>query len=113
MWFNKLKNSFFNEISSLLRKDSIIIADDGGHLTWAIHSIKVKKGQRLFSAFGNSPMGYAFPASLGASIALNKKNLVHAYGPKKKVIIMPIKKTIENLSLKNNLKILAIKRPIS
>jgi acetolactate synthase-1/2/3 large subunit len=30
----------------------------------------------LFSAFGNSPMGYAFPASIGASIALNKKRII-------------------------------------
>ena len=67
---------FFNEISYLLRKDSIIIADDGGHLTWAIQSIKVKKGQRLFSAFGNSPMGYAFPAAIGASILKKKSKVV-------------------------------------
>ena len=63
---------FFAEISKLLNNKSVIIADDGGHLTWAIQSFKVKKGQKLFSAFGNSPMGYAFPASIGASI-LNKK----------------------------------------
>ena len=61
---------------------------------------KIKKGDLIFWT------GHV-------AIALNKKNLVHAYGPKKKVIIMPIKKTIENLLLKNNLKILAIKRPIS
>ena len=67
---------FFNEISHLLKKDSIIIADDGGHLTWAIQSIKVKKGQRLFSAFGNSPMGYAFPAAIGASILKNKSKVI-------------------------------------
>ena len=30
----------------------------------------------MFSAFGNSPMGYAFPASIGASIALNKKRII-------------------------------------
>ena len=67
---------FFNEISSLLRNDSIIIADTGGHLTWAIQSIKVKKGQRFISAFGNSPMGYALPAAIGASILKNKSKVV-------------------------------------
>ena len=36
-------------------------------------SSKSSKKQRLFSAFGNSPMGYAFPASIGASIALKKR----------------------------------------
>ena len=44
------------------------------------------------------------------AIALNKKLLVHAYGPKKKVLIMPILKTIDLLQ-KKNLRILSIKRP--
>ena len=46
------------------------------------------------------------------AIAINQKSLVHAYGPKKRVIIMPIKKTINILLKKNNLKVLAIKRPL-
>ena len=46
------------------------------------------------------------------AIILNKKKLVHAYGPMKKVVIMPIQKTIKILLQKNNLKVLAIKRPI-
>ena len=63
-------------LSKYLHKDDIIVADDGAHLTWAIQSLKVLKQQRLFSAFGNSPMGYAFPAAIGASIALNKKKVI-------------------------------------
>ena len=34
------------------------------------------KGQKLFSAFGNSPMGYAFPASICASIVTKKGKIV-------------------------------------
>ena len=41
-----------------------------------MQSFKVKLGQRIFSAFGNSPMGYSFPAAIGASIALNKKRII-------------------------------------
>ena len=67
---------FFGELSNLLNNKSTIIADDGGHLTWAIQAFKVKKGQKLFSAFGNSPMGYAFPASIGASILGNKSKII-------------------------------------
>lgn len=67
---------FMEVLSQSLKKDDVIIADDGAHLTWAIQGLKVVKKQRLFSAFGNSPMGYAFPASLGASIALNKKKII-------------------------------------
>jgi len=67
---------FFGELSNLLNNKSIIVADDGGHLTWAIQAFKIKKGQKLFSAFGNSPMGYAFPAAIGASILKNKSKII-------------------------------------
>ena len=67
---------FTNYLSKILNKKDIIIADDGGHLTWTIQSFKVKEGQKLFSAFGNSPMGYALPASIGASIVKNKSRVI-------------------------------------
>ena len=67
---------FMEKLSKHLREDDVIVADDGAHLTWAIQSLKVRKKQRLFSAFGNSPMGYAFPAAIGASIVLNKKKII-------------------------------------
>jgi len=67
---------FMDRLSNKLNKKDIIVTDDGGHLTWTIQAFKIKKGQRLFSAFGNSPMGYAFPAALGASIANKKKRII-------------------------------------
>ena len=36
------------ELSKILTSKDIIIADDGGHLTWTLQSFKVKKGQKLF-----------------------------------------------------------------
>lgn len=79
--FNEDKNFvnpyiFVEELSKLLNKNDIIIPDDGGHLTWFMQAFKTKLGQRVFSAFGNSPMGYSFPASIGASIAKNKKRVI-------------------------------------
>jgi acetolactate synthase-1/2/3 large subunit len=67
---------FMEKLSNFLKKDEVVITDDGAHLTWTIQALKVLKNQRLFSSFGNSPMGYAFPASIGASIALNKKRII-------------------------------------
>ena len=67
---------FIERLSNKLNRNDIIITDDGGHLTWTIQAFKVKKGQRVFSAFGNSPMGYAFPAAIGASFANNKKRII-------------------------------------
>ncbi len=65
-----------HELSKKLNSKDIIIADDGGHLTWTMQAFKVKIGQKLFSAFGNSPMGYALPASIGASIIKNKSRII-------------------------------------
>ena len=67
---------FVEALSDILNKNDIVIPDDGGHLTWFMQAFKTKLGQRIFSAFGNSPMGYSFPASIGASIAKNKKRVI-------------------------------------
>ncbi len=44
------------------------------------------------------------------AIALSKNKLIHAYGPLKKVLIMPIKKTIDRIHKTANLKIVGIRR---
>ena len=44
------------------------------------------------------------------AICLNSTKLIHAYGPKKKVIIMPIKKTIYQIEKTVNLKVKKISR---
>jgi hypothetical protein len=44
------------------------------------------------------------------AIALNNKKLVHAFGPKKKVVIMGIKETVKKIYLKSKLPLLCIKR---
>ena len=67
---------FIEILSEELKKNDIIIADDGAHLTWSVQAFKIKKKQRFFSAFGNSPMGYALPASIGASIAKKKQRII-------------------------------------
>ena len=43
------------------------------------------------------------------AICLNKKFLIHAYGPRKKVIIMNIKNTILEIKDKSKLKIIGVK----
>ena len=44
------------------------------------------------------------------AIVVSKNKLVHAYGPFKKVLIMPIKKTISRIHKTANLKIIGIRR---
>ncbi|MDC0059914.1 multi-domain protein, partial [Pelagibacteraceae bacterium] len=44
------------------------------------------------------------------AIAVSKKNLIHAYGPLKKVIRMPVEKTISKILNTAKLKVTGIKR---
>ena len=44
------------------------------------------------------------------AIAISKNKLIHAYGPKKKTVIMPIKKTIDIIYKTANLKVTGIRR---
>ena len=44
------------------------------------------------------------------AIALSKSKLIHAYGPKKKVVIMNTNKTIERIQRTANLKVTSIRR---
>jgi len=44
------------------------------------------------------------------AIALSGKKLIHAYGPKKRTLVMDIKETVELIKKTANLKIIAIKR---
>ncbi len=46
------------------------------------------------------------------AIAISKKELIHAYGPLKKTVIMPIKKTIKRIYNTANLKVIGVRRII-
>ena len=63
---------FMKNLSEQSKEGDIIIGDTGSNLTWLMQGFKIKENQRLFSALGNSPMGYSLAASIGASFACNK-----------------------------------------
>ena len=44
------------------------------------------------------------------AVAISKKNLIHAYGPIKKTLVMPIKKTIDRIYKTAGLKVTGIRR---
>ena len=62
-------STFFDELPD----ECIVIPDQGGNLVWTMQSAKLKTGQKLFTNFGNSSMGFALPAAIGASIGSGKK----------------------------------------
>lgn len=90
---------FIETLSKKLSKKETIIADDGGHLTWTLQTFKVKQGQNLFSAFGNSPMGYSLPASIGASIAKKNSRIICIDGDGSIQINLQELHTIDKLNL--------------
>lgn len=71
---------FVRTLSEMLDPKAVVVTDCGANLTWTIQAFHVKKGQRLFSAMGNSPMGYSMAAAMGASIALGKRPIICIIG---------------------------------
>lgn len=60
---------FFDEFSNEVESNAFVSADTGANLTWAIQAFAPKLGQRVTSAYGNSPMGYSLPGAIGAWFA--------------------------------------------
>jgi len=52
-----------------LPDDCIIIPETGATLVWTMQSLRLGPGHRMFSNLGNSSMGWALPAAIGAAIA--------------------------------------------
>ena len=64
---------YLDEFFRDLPDDCIVIPDQGGNLVWTMQSAKLKEGQKLFTNFGNSSMGFALPCAIGAAIGSGKK----------------------------------------
>jgi acetolactate synthase-1/2/3 large subunit len=64
---------YLGDLFDKIEDDCIIIPDQGGNLVWTMQSAKLKEGQKLFTNFGNSSMGFALPAAIGAAIGSGKK----------------------------------------
>ena len=64
--------------------------------------VKIKQGLKIKKTYSKGDIIYW---SGHVAICLNNKKLIHAYGPKKKVLIMPINKTISLINKTANLKI--------
>ncbi len=72
--------AFLEELSKKSSEGDIIITDAGGNLAQTMGGYEFRKKQTLFSAFNHSPMGYSFPASIGACFANNKKPIICIIG---------------------------------
>lgn len=93
----------FEKFSKKIKKNDIIVGDTGAHLTWAVQSIKLKNNNKFISSFGNSPMGFALPASIGACLANKKSRVFSINGDASIQLNIQELQTIKNYKL--NLKI--------
>ena len=64
---------YLEDLFDKIEDDCIVIPDQGGNLVWTMQSANLKDGQKLFTNFGNSSMGFALPAAIGAAIGSGKK----------------------------------------
>jgi len=67
---------FLDLLADETASNEIIIPDCGANLIQTFQGYRVRQGQRLFSAFNNSPMGYSLSGAIGACLANNSKPVV-------------------------------------
>jgi acetolactate synthase-1/2/3 large subunit len=66
-------------INEIIADDAIVIGDTGAAICWLYQSFRVKK-HILFNPGGNSPMGYALPAAIGAKIGCPHRQVISYNG---------------------------------
>ncbi|MGY2906896.1 thiamine pyrophosphate-binding protein [Bradyrhizobium sp. URHC0002] len=66
-------------MNEIVAEDAIVIGDTGAAICWLYQSFRVKK-HTLFNPGGNSPMGYALPAAIGAKISCPDRQVVSYNG---------------------------------
>ena len=78
--FSKNNNSLspyltVQKINKMIRDDAIVAVDTGASLCW-VFQIFHRTKQVLFTSGGNSPMGYALPAAIGAALLDTGKQVI-------------------------------------
>lgn len=71
---------FFEVLSEEMEAKDVLVTDQGATFYCSTVAFKVKKGQRVFTNGGFSPMGYGLPAAIGACFARDKERVVCAHG---------------------------------
>ena len=66
-------NILMHQISEASKNIKAYIVDVGQHQMWAAQSLEIKAHQRFLTSGGLGSMGFALPASIGATLAMNEK----------------------------------------
>lgn len=71
---------FYEVLSEEMKKEDILVWDQGAAYHCAAVAFKVKPGQLAFSNEGFTPMGYGLPASVGAGFAAPGQEIISVNG---------------------------------
>lgn len=70
---------FVRRMAEVLDEDAVVIGDTGAAVCWLFQAFKVKR-HNIFTAGGNSPMGYALPAAIGAKLEAPHRQVISYNG---------------------------------
>ncbi len=85
-------------VQKMLEDDAIVVSDCGANLCWVYQSFLPSR-QLLFTAAGNSPMGYSLPAAIGASISEPNRQVACFIGDGGLQMNLQELQTVANLNL--------------
>lgn len=71
---------FYRILSERLSKEDWITLDTGQNMVWGMQALRLNQNQMAFTAGGMSPMGYSFPAAIGASMGRGNKRAIAVIG---------------------------------
>lgn len=71
---------FLEALSRHLGPDDTVALDTGQNMVWGTQTIHPRKNIRMWTAGGMSPMGYSFPASMGARFAKEEGRAISIIG---------------------------------
>ncbi|HIJ75181.1 MAG TPA: thiamine pyrophosphate-binding protein [Deltaproteobacteria bacterium] len=71
---------FVKTLSQNASPGDVFMVDTGCTLAWMMQTFEFKTGQRLFHDWNNTAMGWALPASIAASLAMDRKPVVCVTG---------------------------------
>jgi acetolactate synthase-1/2/3 large subunit len=71
---------FLQELSKYNKPDSITVSDAGSAYYTTSQALQIKQQQRYITSGAQADMGFTLPASIGAAIASNSKNIIGITG---------------------------------
>ncbi len=71
---------FIKQLSDESKEGDIIFSDTGCSLAWLMQGFEFKNKQRVFHDWNNTAMGWAIPASVGASFGIPNKKIICIVG---------------------------------